>query len=110
MIDFCNNTFTFRIFLVFLFFLFGKNGIAQTSITGKIINEETKEELIDAEIILYKNGNLIRNTRTDSKGNYKLNIDPGSYVIDFFCRGFTTQRVVEVLGIEGQQTKLNLQL
>ena len=100
----------FRILLVGLIFLFGKNGIAQTSITGKIINEETKEELIGAEIILYKNGNLLRNTRTDSKGNYKLNIDPGTYEIDFFCRGFTSQRIVGIIGVEGQLTKLNLQL
>lgn len=110
MISFYNNTFTFRAFFVFLIILFGENGIAQTSITGKMTNEDTKVELIGAEIFLYKNGNLIRNVKTDANGNYKLNVDPGIYEMDFSCIGFSTRKVIKIVAIEGQQTKLNLQL
>jgi len=42
---FYNNKHTFRISLVFLIFIFGENAIAQTSITGKISDKDTSEDM-----------------------------------------------------------------
>lgn len=104
------NKYTFRVLIVFLIFLFGENGIAQTMVTGKISDEETDIKISGVDVALLKKGNFIRNTITDVNGNYSLIVDPGTYEMEFSKRGFPTERIIEIIVIEGQTTKLNIQL
>lgn len=107
---FYNNKHTFQVFLVFLILFFGKNGFAQTSITGKITDKETGEEMIAANIQIYKNGNFIQGVSTDIDGNYSLRIDPGTYDVEVSYTGYTTQKITDIVAIEGWSTKLDVQI
>ena len=50
-----------------------------TSLAGKITDGETEEELIGANITMYRGGVLITGASTDFTGNYSINVDPGTY-------------------------------
>ena len=47
-------------------------GFAQTSLEGKVIDEETKEAIPFGTVVLYKNGVLVRGTDTDIDGAYSF--------------------------------------
>ena len=107
---FYNNKHTFRIFLIFLIFLFGKNGISQTSITGKITDLETGEEMIAANIEIYKNGIFIQGETTDIDGNYNLRIDAGIFDMEISYTGYATKKITGISVIGGQETKVDVQI
>lgn len=108
--DLYNNKYTFRFLLFFLIFLFGKNGIGQTSIRGKVSDRETNEKIIGADITLLKDGDVIRNTTTDTNGNFSFKIDPGIYEMEFSKKGLPSEKLIEVIVMEGQTTEVNYQL
>ena len=84
---------------------------AQSAIEGKLIDKETNEPIIGANIALYKNGILITGTDTDAEGNYAIsNLDPGTYDIEFSYTGYQSQRQNGVIIYAGKLTRLNVGL
>lgn len=105
-----NNKITFRVFLIFLIFIFGKNGISQTAITGKVTDTETGEEMISANIIVARNGVFIQGETTDVDGNYNIRIDPGTFDMEISYTGYATQKIAGIVVVKGKATKVNAQL
>ncbi|NNE27245.1 MAG: TonB-dependent receptor plug domain-containing protein [Saprospiraceae bacterium] len=92
--------------LFILSFLFVGTAIAQTSLQGKITEEETGEAVLFATIALYKNDVLITGTESDFDGNYFFSdIDPGTYDVEVSFIGLQTQRVQ---GIVAKAGKVNI--
>ena len=83
---------------------------AQTSITGKISDKDTGEDMIAANIIVKKNGVFIQGETTDIDGNYSIRLDPGTYDIEVSYTGYPTQQITGVVANAGQATKVDVQL
>jgi len=107
-----NNVNVIRI-LFFLTLLFGKIGMetnAQTTITGKIADKDSGEELIGANIEVKKNGNFIQGETTDIDGNFSIRVDPGTYDVEVSYTGYPTQRIEGVIAPAGVATKVDVQM
>ncbi len=83
---------------------------AQTSITGKISDKDTGEDMIAANIIVSKNGVFIQGETTDIDGNYSIRVDPGTYDIEVSYTGYPTQKITGVVANAGQATRVDVQL
>lgn len=59
-----------------------------TQVSGKVWDDDTKETLIGANIIFKKEGLTVAGASTDFYGNFKLNIDPGTYEFTVKYLGF----------------------
>ncbi len=93
-----------------LLFLFSIAAIAQTSLSGKITDVDTGEELIGANVTIIQNGNFVTGTSTDFDGNYKVNLDPGSYDIEIVYVGFPPKKITGVIITAEQDNSLNISL
>ena len=83
---------------------------SQTSITGKITDKETGEDLISANIIVSKSGVFVAGETTDIDGNYSLRIDPGTYDLKVSYTGYVEHLVKNVIANAGRATKVDVQL
>jgi outer membrane receptor for ferrienterochelin and colicin len=101
-----------RYLLLFFSLLFmGGVATAQTSLAGKVTEEDTGEPAFNTTVKLHKNGNFIGGTITDFDGNYSFsNIDPGTYEVEFSYVGFSTQRIADVRVLAGKAIKLDAKL
>jgi len=78
----------YNIFLSILFFTVTLNASAQRTISGRIIDAETKEPIPGASVFI--NGTTVGIT-TDTEGYYKLKIPgPGSYKLAVSHAGYQT--------------------
>ncbi len=107
---FYNKTFTFRFFLVILIFLFGENVFSQTGITGKVIDEDTRDEMIAANVIVSKNGVFVQGETTDIDGNYKIRLDPGIYEVEVSYTGYPTKKLADIVVNAGELKKLDVKM
>jgi uncharacterized surface anchored protein len=83
---------------------------AQTSIAGKVTNEEG-HAVLNAKITLYKNGIYVMKAYTDSSGNYSFsNIDPGTYRIVAKAENTGYCPIQGVVAQAGKFTKLDIGL
>ena len=108
-----NQSFMIRSLLLFcvLFFSFSLISSAQTSLAGKITDEETGEPMLFTTVAIFKSGVLIAGTETDFDGNYSFsNIDPGTYDVEASLVGYQTVRTTDVKVLAGRSNKLDLQL
>ncbi len=85
-------------------------GMAQTSLGGKVTDVDTGEELIGANVTLFKGGTFVTGTSTDFDGNYKLTIDPGTYDVEVSYVGFPPNKITGVIAKASQNNKLDVQL
>ena len=83
---------------------------SQTSITGKISDKETDEDMISANIIISKGGVFVADETTDIDGNYSLRIDPGTYDLRVSYIGYVDHLVRGVICNAGQATKVDVQI
>ncbi len=81
-----------------------------TSIAGKITDSETGEELIGANVSLYKGGVLSTGASTDFTGNYSIKVDPGTYDVEVSYIGYAPIRITSVIIQAGRANKLDVQL
>ena len=107
---FYNNTIAFRFLLVFLIFVLGKDGVAQTGILGKVTDGNTGEEMIAANIIVTKNGNFIQGETSDIDGNYFIKLDAGEYDIEISYTGYPKQNIKGVIVEEEKTKRIDVQL
>ena len=99
------------IFCVLLFTaIFSSTGICQTSLSGKITDGDTGEELIAANVTLYKAGVLITGCATDFDGNYSLNLDPGTYYVEVSYIGYQASRINGLVVQAGQMNSFDATL
>jgi len=100
-----------RQILIFAFVCISTVLVGQnTSLAGKIQDSETGEELIGANVTLYKNGVLTTGASTDFTGNYSMNLDPGTYDVEVSYIGYAPKRIVSVVVQAGRANKLDVQL
>ena len=86
--------------------LFAQTGVGK--ISGKVIDADTKEPLIGANIIIL-NTNL--GAATDVEGNYFiLNITPGTYQIKVSYVGYAPKTIQDVRVVANITYELNVQL
>ncbi len=83
---------------------------AQTSLAGKVTDEENGEPLAYASVALYKNDVLAAGANTDLDGNYSVSIDPGTYDAEISYTGYQPKRVTGVQVLAGKVNKLDVQL
>ncbi len=84
---------------------------AQTSLSGKVTDEETNDPLIFCTVGLFKNGVAITGSETDLDGNYLIsNIDPGTYELLVSYTGYQQQRIEGVLILAGKSNRLDVKL
>ncbi len=83
---------------------------SQTFIKGKITDAETGEELIGAIVTISKKGVLVKSTTTDIEGDFKIQVDAGTYDLRVRYTGYQDQIQNNIIVNEGQVVKINLQL
>ncbi|MEO6759053.1 MAG: carboxypeptidase-like regulatory domain-containing protein, partial [Saprospiraceae bacterium] len=100
-------------FLLFCSALLGMTGLrplAETTLSGLVTDQNTKEPLVGVTIKITKNRNLIKGTVTDAEGKYRLTLEPGTYEVEFSYTGYTAQRLTEVQVIASQKNQLDISL
>ena len=97
--------------LLSCFLLLGHIAWSQTSLAGKVTDEESGEPIIFGNVALYKNGVLVTGIETDVDGNYSIsNIDPGTYDVEASYLGYQPQRITGVQVLAGKANRLDFQL
>jgi outer membrane receptor protein involved in Fe transport len=85
--------------------------MAQTSLGGKVTEQDSGEPVIFGTVSLFRGGVLITGTETDFDGNYVFSsVDPGTYDVEASYVGFTPQRQVGVVIVAGKSNKLDFRL
>ncbi len=98
-----------RILLVLLALSVGMLSYGQTSLSGKVTDEESGENIVFGTVALYQNEVLRNVTETDDFGNYSFsNIDPGTYDVEASYTGYQPKRVTNVKVLAGKANKLDL--
>ncbi|HEY3386663.1 MAG TPA: TonB-dependent receptor [Saprospiraceae bacterium] len=100
-----------RLLLISIFSSIGLTAWAQSSLEGKVTDVATGDALIFANVVLFKNGNLITGTQSDLDGNYVFSsVDPGTYDVEASYTGFPTQRQTGVVILAGKAIRLDFKL
>lgn len=68
-----------RFFLSLVCFCFTINLNGQTILEGLVINEDSGEVLIGANVVFYQNDLFVKGTSTDFDGKFLIEIAPGVY-------------------------------
>ena len=94
------------------FSLLASTAVAQSartgSITGNVVDSETGETLIGANVVL--EGTIVGAT-TDLDGEYTIRpVEPGTYHLVFSYIGYTSVTVTDVVVTEGEATIVDLSL
>lgn len=97
--------------LLLLTILLGFTGIitAQTSLGGKVTEEESGEAISFANVVLLQNGVFRQGVTTDLDGNYNFsNVDPGTYSVEVSYTGYPTVRIEDVSVLGGKFNSLDI--
>ena len=98
-----------RILLLLLFI--GSILHAQTSLNGKVTEEETNEPVVYATVGLFKNDVPVAGTETDQYGNYVFsNIDPGTYDLLVSYTGFPEQKLTGITILAGKLNRADVKM
>lgn len=94
--------------LTFTMLLFGAVvAMAQSTVlTGNIT--DGKEPLIGATVKVSKGTDFVRGAITDYNGDYRIQLDPGTYDVEFAFTGSQAQRISGVRVLAGQITTQNV--
>jgi len=98
------------IYTIFCLLFFTNASSAQTYVMGTVTNEETGEALEFANIVFYKNDVYSKGTSADLDGNYKIEIDPGTYDVEVSYTGLASKKVSDVNVQLGKENNLNIAL
>jgi outer membrane receptor protein involved in Fe transport len=82
---------------------------AQTSLNGKITDQDSKEVIGYAAVSLFRNGVQITGVYTDENGLYNFaDIDPGVYEIETSFLGYQPARVTGIKVLAGKSNKADV--
>lgn len=76
-------------------------------VTGKISDKKTGEILIGVTVLVQ---NTSKGAVTDVEGRYLLQLEPGTYTLDFKYMGYSTKSIADVVVKAGQITNLDMAL
>ena len=97
-----------RLLLISILTTIGFSAWSQTSLEGKVLDAASGEALIFANVVLFKNGNLITGAQTDLDGNYVFSsLDPGTYDVEASYTGYPTTRQTNVVLYAGKAIRLD---
>jgi Ca-activated chloride channel family protein len=78
----------------------------QTILSGHV--SDSNEALIGATVKVSQAGTFIRGTITDYNGDYRIQLDPGTYDLEISFTGFKSEQIAGVRVLEGQITTQNV--
>lgn len=78
--------------------------IAQSTVLTGRISDDGAEPLIGATVKVSKGAEFIRGSVTDYNGDYRIQLDPGTYDVEFSYTGYQAQRITGVRVLNGQIT------
>ncbi|MDO8969736.1 MAG: carboxypeptidase regulatory-like domain-containing protein, partial [Saprospiraceae bacterium] len=91
--------------LTFAMLLLGATvAIAQSTVLTGRISDDGAEPLIGATVKVSKGAEFIRGSVTDYNGDYRIQLDPGTYDVEFSYTGYQAQRITGVRVLNGQIT------
>ena len=97
-----------RLVLVGLYLLLGAaTALAQQSIFGTV-TDELGDPIIGGNVAVYKGSDLVAGAQTDFDGNYSINLDPGTYAVEFSYVGYTNRRIEGFTVLVGEVNKLDM--
>ncbi len=82
---------------------------SQSTLKGTVV-DKTGETVIGGNITIFKNGVKKLTAVTNEDGNYSINIDGGTYDVEFSYLGLATQRQEKVVLAGGSIVKLNIKM
>lgn len=85
--------------------LFAQGNIGKVS--GKLTDKKTGELLIGVTVLVQ---NTTKGAVTDVEGRYLLQLEPGTYTLDFKYMGYQTKSISEIVVKSGQVTNLDIAL
>ncbi len=100
-------------FLLFCSALLGIGGLSpatETTLTGLVTDQESKEILIGVTVQVTQNRKLVKGLLTGVDGTYRLQLTPGEYEVAFSYTGYTTQRITGVQVRANQHNTLDIGL
>ncbi len=86
-------------FLIFCSALIGMAGlrpVVETTLSGIVKDNDSKEALVGVGIQVTKDRKLVKRAVTDVEGKYSIQLEPGTYEIEFNYVGYTSQKIVDV--------------
>lgn len=103
---------TSKLLLLFSLIMMSNLIFAQnSSICGKLIDQETLEPILFANVALYKSGVLISGVETDLDGNYcLLDVAAGLYDIEASYIGYQTIKISDIKIEEGEIANINIRI
>ncbi|TNE65091.1 MAG: T9SS type A sorting domain-containing protein [Bacteroidetes bacterium] len=78
-----------------------------TSMLSGTVSDSSGEILIGAIIKVTNDTGLVKGGITDFEGKYRIELQPGTYDVEFSYTGYETQRIVDVVVEAGKATVLN---
>ena len=90
--------------------LFIGHALQAQALKGKVTDQETGEELLFANIQIFKNEVFVDGISTDIEGNYSIKLDPGTYSVEASYTGYQSKKVTGVLVKAGQITTFDIQM
>ncbi|MBL7825459.1 MAG: carboxypeptidase regulatory-like domain-containing protein [Saprospiraceae bacterium] len=81
----------------------------KVTLKGKVTGA-SGEALIGVHVVLSKERTTVAATTTDVNGNYKLEVEPGTYDLEVSYTGFVTKRMLEVEISKEQENMLDFTL
>jgi hypothetical protein len=101
-----------RSIIIYVFILSAGFVTAQAgALKGKVLDNESNEVLMLANVVIYKNGVMIKGVATDYDGNYSIKpLDPGSYDVEFSYFGYQKKILSGVTVASDQVKTLNARL
>lgn len=78
-------------------------------LTGSVMADD-KEMLIGATITVLKNRIVVTGARTDINGKYTIEVEPGTYDVEFTYIGFRSHKIIDVVILETRPTILDVEL
>lgn len=84
--------------------------LAQTFLAGKVLDANTQEELIGASVKIRKGKDLLRGTITDISGDFRIQVDAGTYTVEVSYTGFATKEFQGVQVLSGEINTLRVEM
>ncbi len=98
-----------KIYLLLIVFMTFTNTVwaVYGQLTGKVVDQETGEELIGATIIVKETG---QGAVTDLNGYFRIPLNPGNYTIEISYVSYTPYKIENINLESGETVELNVQL
>ncbi len=84
--------------------------VAQTTLAGTVKDEATGEALIGATVKIMKGAQIVRGGVTNFDGEYRLQLDPGTYDVEVSYSGYSSVKTSGVQVLSGKITPFDVKM